>query len=360
MLSLASPDVSHAEGAGHLDCATACDTDAAAWDAFVLGHADGSNYHRYAWRGVIERVFRHRAHYLFVRDGHGRIEGVLPLVRMKSVLFGDFLVSVPFLNYGGALAATAEAATCLITEAERLALELGVSHVEFRHVSNDLPAFPSRVDKVSMRLDLPSSADQLRRRLPAAVRSQIKRPEREGATTVSGGAELLDEFYAVFAENMRDLGTPVYPKAFFADILRTFAGEARIFIARIGEAAAAGGLTLGHRRMLEIPWASSLRRYNRTGVNMLLYWKMLEHAIESGYACFDFGRSTPDSGTYRFKKQWGALPVQLHWHYWLRAGGEVPLINPANPRYGRAVAAWQRLPLPVANVLGPRIVRNIP
>jgi len=345
---------------GQLACVHASEADASSWDAFVESQPNASGYHRYAWRGLIQRVFRHRSHYLYVRDPAGSIQGVLPLVRMKSLMFGDFLVSVPFLNYGGVLAATPAASTCLLAAAQQLGRDLGVSHIELRHVTDDLPGWPNRTDKVSMRLELPVSVEELRKKLPAAVRSQIKRPLREGASVTSGGMELLDEFYAVFAENMRDLGTPVYPSRFFAAVLEAFPDDARIFVARVGEVPAASGLTLGYRGMLEIPWASSLRRFNRIGVNMLMYWTMLEHAIERGYGSFDFGRSTTDSGTFRFKKQWGAEPQQLHWHYWLRSGGDVPRINPANPRYARAVSAWQKLPLTVANAIGPHIVRNIP
>ncbi len=242
-----------------------------------------------------------------------------------------------------------------------LGRELGASHVELRHTAAQLAGWPTRTDKVSMRRALPDSAATLNKQLGASLRSQIRRPIKAGASAAHGGAELLDEFYAVFAENMRDLGTPVYPRSLFAAVLREFPQRARICVIRIGARPVAAGFTIGHRGMLEIPWASSLREFNPTSVNMLLYAQLLEQAIADGYAVFDFGRSTVDSGTYRFKRQWGAEPVQLHWHYWLRDGrAEPPKLNPDNPRYRAAISAWQRLPLGLANRLGPMIVRNLP
>lgn len=117
---------------------------------------------------------------------------------------------------------------------------------------------------------------------------------------------------------------------------------------------------LGYRHCLEIPWASSLREANSIGVNMLLYWEVLKYAIESGYQQFDFGRSSVDGGTYRFKKQWGAKPRQLFWHYWLPDGGRMPQLTPNNPKYQLAIKAWQNLPLWAANWLGPKLIKNLP
>ncbi|HJY36860.1 MAG TPA: hypothetical protein VJ299_05320, partial [Steroidobacteraceae bacterium] len=182
------------------------------WDAFVETADGASIYHLHAWRRLIGEVFGHESLYLAARDAGGRICGVLPLVRLRSVLFGDFMVSMPYFNYGGVLAESAEVAAALLSEATTSARALGVSHVELRHVGNVRPDWPMRTDKVAMYLGLPATAEELSKRLGAKLRSQIKRPTREGATCVSGGKELLPEFYAVFARNMRDLGTPVYPE----------------------------------------------------------------------------------------------------------------------------------------------------
>jgi len=329
------------------------------WDAFVESTSAASLYHRYGWRHVIEQVFDRDTFYLAARQA-GRICGVLPMVRLKSRLFGHFLVSMPYFNYGGVVGESPEIERELLTAGCALARDLGASHLELRHRAPSFDTLPVRTDKVTMLLDLPSSAEALWQAQGSKIRAQIKRPQKEGAVTVSGGPELLNEFYAVFAENMRDLGTPVYPRGFFGAILEAFPQAARIFVVRLAGRPVAAGFVIGHARVLEIPWASSLRRANAVGVNMLLYWSILEFACQQGYATFDFGRCTVDAGTYRFKKQWGAKPHQLYWHYWMRDGGEPPRLNHSNPKYEAAIAAWRRLPLAVANRLGPLLIRNLP
>jgi serine/alanine adding enzyme len=329
------------------------------WNAYAATAPDASIYHRYEWRALIASAFGHEGVYLAAEDESGRVRGVLPLIRLRSALFGDFLVSMPYFNYGGVLADAEPVARALLEQAASHGKALSVSHLELRHIAQ-IADWPVRTDKITMERRLPGSADELSKQLGSKLRSQIKRPVREGAVGVNGGAELLDEFYAVFARNMRDLGTPVYARRFFAEILARFPEAARVFIVRLKGKAVAAGFTLGSGERLEIPWASSLREANAVGVNMLLYWNVLEYACAAGYKVFDFGRSTVDSGTYRFKQQWGAEPRQLYWHYWLRDGGEPPMMNPHNPKYRLAVAVWQRLPLAVANRLGPLVVRNLP
>ncbi len=328
------------------------------WDAFVDRQPQASLYHLSAWRGIIREVFGHEVIGLAARNAAG-VAGVLPLVRLRSRLFGDYMVSMPYFNYGGALATSAALAGRLMTAGAALAERAGCGHVEFRDtVVRD--GWAARTDKVAMQLELPGTYDQLWSALGSKLRAQVRRPQKEGCEVLHGGADLLSGFYTVFARNMRDLGTPVYPRSFFDAILRTFPERATIVLVRHERRPVAAGLLLGFRGVLEIPWASSLREHNSLGVNMLLYAEALRTAIERGYRIFDFGRSSVDSGTYRFKKQWGASPRQLYWHYWLPKNRELPRLTPDNPRYRLAIAAWQRLPVCVANRLGPRIVKYLP
>jgi serine/alanine adding enzyme len=336
------------------------DADAADWRAFVSAAPRAELYHDYRWRAVIEKVFGHECVYLAARDGSGRIRGVLPLVHLKSRLFGNFFVSMPYFNYGGVLADDPEVRSALLDAAAARARELGASHVELRHRAEVDVDWPARDDKVAMLLELPPSEDALWRSFSSKLRSQVRRPEKAGALCKSGGEELLGDFYSVFAQNMRDLGTPVYSRSLFAEILAAFPDEARVFVVFLAGKPSAAGFCLHQGSTMQIPWASSLREANREGVNMLLYWSVLRGALAAGCRAFDFGRSSKDSGTYRFKEQWGARPQQLLWHYWLAAGGAPPRMNPDNPKYGLAIALWKRLPLPVANFLGPRIVKNLP
>jgi len=210
-----------------------------------------------------------------------------------------------------------------------------------------------------MQLELPADSDTLWKRFSSKLRAQIRRPQKAGAQCREGGVELLGDFYAVFSRNMRDLGTPVFPESMFAQILKLFPASTRVFVVYLDEAPAAAGITIGYRGLLEIPVASSLRQYNRQAVNMLLYWTVLEYAIREQYRVFDFGRSTVDSGPHRFKKQWGAEPQPLLWHYWLQDEGELPQLNPSNPRFRLATAVWRKLPVPLASYLGPKVIRYL-
>lgn len=336
------------------------EADAAEWTGFLRRNHGAELYHDYRWRSLIRDVFGHETHYLMAKDASGDVRGVLPLVRLRSRLFGDFLVSMPYFNYGGVLAESDEARESLVAEAGRLAAACGSAHVELRQREEPELGLPSRDDKVTMLLDLPDSEDALWKAFKPKLRAQIRRPEKEGCRVREGGAELLDDFYAVFSRNMHDLGTPVYSKRFFAAIASTFAAETWLVVVYLRDKPVAAGLLLAHGTTLEIPWASSVREANRFGVNMLLYWTALRGAIARGCRTFDFGRSSKDSGTYRFKEQWGARPRQLRWYYVLRDGEPMPMLTPANPKYRLAVAAWQRLPLPIANLLGPHLVKNLP
>ncbi|MEQ1800510.1 MAG: FemAB family XrtA/PEP-CTERM system-associated protein [Gammaproteobacteria bacterium] len=332
---------------------------ASRWDAFVAAHPGASAYHSWQWREIVTGEFGCEAYYLAARAGGGEWCGVLPLVRLRSGLFGDFLVSLPFFNYGGILAAGDDADAALMSAASALAARLGVSHVEFRD-QYPRAGLPVRTDKVAMILDLAPSVDGQWTALGSKLRAQIRRPEKEGATTRFGAVDLVPDFYRVFARNMRDLGTPVYAQSFFRRIAEQVAGQARIAVVYLQGRPVAAGFTLRHGDRMEIPWASSLREWNRVGVNMQLYWSVLKDAIESGVRQFDFGRSSVDAGTFKFKAQWGAEPRQLYWHYWLKPGQPMPNLTPDSPKYALAIRAWQRLPVPVANFIGPWIVRNLP
>ena len=332
--------------------------DAASWDQFVERHPEASGYHLTAWRSIFEDVFGHRTLNLSaMRDD--RVVGILPLVEFRSRLFGRFAVSLPFVNQGGVVADDEEAARRLVDRAIEEARSRGLDHIELRHERRCFPDLADKQHKVSMRLRLPDTSEALWNQLDRKVRNQIRKAEKSGIVASGGGAELMDAFYDVFAENMRDLGTPVYPRAFFASVMERFPARTRIHVVRLGEEVVASSLTVAWRDSIEVPWASSLRRHRDKSPNNLLYWAMLQQAIADRRRVFDFGRSTPNEGTYHFKSQWGAEPGPMHWEYWL-ASGALPDQSPANPKYRAAIAVWRRLPLWVSNRVGPHLVRHLP
>ena len=333
--------------------------DSSAWDRFVAGAPGASLYHLHGWKDVIERTFGHPTFYIAATEA-GCVKGVVPLVQLKSRLFGNLLVSLPYFNYGGICAESDVVRDGLFREAVKLAERQDVHSLELRHEDRWREGLPTKTHKVSMRLALPTSAEDLWKAVGAKLRNQVQKPRKAGVTIAVGRSEQLDSFYDVFAANMRDLGTPVYPKAFFRNILDRFPDQTWIVTAHLGQRAVAAGFLAGFKDRLEIPWASSLRTFNNIGSNMLLYWSCLDFAIQRGYRVFDFGRSTPGESTYRFKEQWGASPHPLFWHYWVPEGSEIPEVNPRNPKYRAAIAMWQRLPLAVTRQLGPRIVKYIP
>ncbi|UFS69122.1 FemAB family PEP-CTERM system-associated protein [Geomonas sp. RF6] len=334
--------------------------DQSRWDAFVEGSAEATPYHRYSWRRVIEESFGHRGHYLAALDGAGAVRGILPLVHMRSALFGNFLVSVPFVNYGGLLCNSDGAGAALVAAAERLRSSLGAGHVEMRHLAFKVGGLPARTHKVTMVLPLQPDAQSQWDSFNAKLRNQIRKAEKSGLTCTIGHLDLLDDFYDVFARNMRDLGTPVYGKEFFRNVLRAFPEHSKIFAVMNDGRTIAAGIVSWYRRTTEMPWASSIREYKPLCPNNLLYWEAIRFAIDKGCASFDFGRSTPEEGTFNFKKQWGAQPVQLYWQYLLPEGEPLPELSPKNPKFEAAIALWKRLPVGMTRILGPAIVRNIP
>ncbi len=335
--------------------------DRQAWDSYVMNSPAAVCYHLTGWKQVIEKSFGQTTWYLLSENEEKKINGILPLVQLKSSLFGNYVVSLPYFNYGGVCADTPETGQQLMEDAVGRAREAGASHLELRHMQPLNNSMPVKTAKVSMQLALPQNPDDLWKSFSSKLRSQVQRPLKEGMHAETGKEEHLDDFYEIFAKNMRDLGTPVYSKDFFRTILREFPESSWICTVRskMNEPMAAGFL-VGFKGIMEIPWASSLRRYNRYSPNMLLYWVVLKTACERGYQFFDFGRSTAGEGTYRFKEQWGARPVQLYWHYWLKNGKSMPELNPKNPKYRLAIGLWKKLPVGLTKMIGPAIVKNLP
>lgn len=329
------------------------------WDEYVRMSPVGSIYHLSCWPVLIKKIFGHDSFQIAAFED-GKISGILPLTRLKSPLFGDFMVSMPYFNYGGALGNTPKIEKALMEYANDIARGRNINHIEYRDIHKH-DGFPVKLDKVTMLLNLPNTEESLWKSFSSKLRAQIKRPLKEGVEATVGGAELIDDFYSVFSENMRDLGTPVYSAVFFREIMSSIGKNSQIIVIKHQQRPVAAAFLIGFNGILEIPWASSLKEYNHISVNMALYWETLRYAISNGYHTFDFGRCSHNSGTYKFKQQWGATEKQLYWHYWLSNGGtSLPALNPNNPKYRLAIQAWKRLPLKITNLVGPMIVKYLP
>lgn len=330
------------------------------WDRYVDNSPASAVYHLAAFRSFIESATGHRASYLEARRD-GLLCGVLPLVELKSRLFGHYFVSLPYFNHCGILADDDEARAALARAAAQQVKASGASHVEIRHIGTASGIdWKFKTTKDEMLLALPSTVEAMLTGFRSKLRSQIKRAGKEGMHTRVGGAELLEPFYSVFARNMRDLGTPVYAQAFFEEFFARFSDRLWIVLCEAGGVPVAAGVLIGWRGTMEIPWASSLREHNHLAPNMLLYWTALQHAINCGYQTFDFGRSTRGAGTWKFKEQWGAKPTPLYWYYFMQDGIPLPELNPQNAKYRLAISVWRRLPLSITNRVGPYIVKNLP
>ena len=331
----------------------------AAWDAFVARQPSASAYHYSRWPRLIGRAFGHEARLLAAADGT-EIAGVLAVVIMRSRFFGRFVVSLPFLNAGGLLVDGDDAAAALVDAAVRMARDTRADYLELRHTRRQCPQLLERRHKVAMALDLQPTPERQWEALDRKLRNQVRKAEKSGLTVTHGGAELIEPFYDVFARNMRDLGTPVFPIKLFHEVANAFPDATTVSCVYRGAQPVAGAVMHRRGEWAEVIWASALREFNPLCANVLLYWHMLQTSIALGCRVFEFGRCTPNEGTFQFKKQWGAQPQPLVWEYWTPDGVIGFDASPRNPKYSRAVSAWRRLPLAVTTALGPRIVRNLP
>jgi FemAB-related protein (PEP-CTERM system-associated) len=325
----------------------------------VAGHPGATPYHRSGWARLIERAFGHEARLLASSTGAG-ITGVLPLVVMRSRLFGRFVVSLPFLNAGGVLADDEASARALVEAAIGVARDARADYLELRHTARRFPQLSERQHKVAMTLRLEDASEQQWTALDRKVRNQVRKGEKSGLRVVEGGLEAVEPFYQVFARNMRDLGTPVFGIRLFEESLRTFPDNTRVLRVEHGDRTVAAAILHWRGRSIEVIWASALRESNAVCANPFLYWHMLQFAIRQGCRAFEFGRCTPGEGTFHFKQQWGAEPSPLVWEYWPANGSIREDLNPKSTTYSRASSLWRRLPVPVATLVGPRIVRGIP
>ncbi len=346
----------------------ATDTDKERWNNYVIKHQHAHPYFLYDWGAAVKAGYGHRCYYLLAEEDKS-IVGILPLIHMKLPLLSNQLISLPFSDLGGPLANNQEVVLSLTNEAFKTAKQLGAKVLELRtrEVKVDPTLLNStcqiKSDKASMLLQLPTGSQKLWESFKSKLRSQIRKAEKNSLTFEWGDLSRLNEFYNVFSKNMRDLGSPVHSKKWFHSVLHAYGANAKIGLVFKEKVPAGCGIILTAGKKACIPWASTVRELNRFSPNMLLYWKFMEHLADNDYEEFDFGRSTPNEGTYKFKAQWGASPRQLHWHcYNLKNSLNKKAKSQAvNPKGKRQVLEniWRQLPVPIANIVGPTLRKHI-
>jgi FemAB-related protein (PEP-CTERM system-associated) len=323
-----------------------------AWDEYVSRCPSAGVYHRSEWARIVQRSYGHAPVYLWARE-EGSVRGILPLILFRGPLGGRSLVSLPFLDEGGLCADGEDVRQALWEAALEAGKRSGAHSVELRQRSPSGLALRPLHAKVTVMLELADDPDVAWKRLGPKVRNQVRKAIGAGLEPAWCGIEGLDDFYRVFAENMRDLGSPVHARRFFATMLEEFAGSARLLLLRDGSRTVAGGVCMVFRDTALVPWASSLRGWRSKCPSNLLYWEVIRSACEKGLRWLDFGRSSPGSGTYRFKMQWGGREHALQWERFDPAERTAALVDSDEPRYRWMIRAWQHLPVPVATVIGP-------
>ncbi|MBN2209755.1 MAG: FemAB family PEP-CTERM system-associated protein [Sedimentisphaerales bacterium] len=328
------------------------------WWNYLKNHSQATIYHHPAWGQVMRDAYRNLPCYLTVRRGN-EICGVLQLVEQRSKLFGAHLCSLPYFDAVGILADDDESIRALAQAAANLMRDRNVQWVELRHLQPICTDLPARTDKVTIYLDLPENTDVLWEGFTTKLRTKIRKARKSDVTTHQGGMELLEDYYLIYLLTMRELGSPPHSRKFFHSIVEAFSDQVRLFVVRMASQPVAASFTLIGSNMFHVPWSGSRFELRKLNVNLVLYWDMLEYACGRGLKIFDFGRSTLDSGTYIFKKQWGARDVSLYWQFLLADDREMPQLSPDSPRYRRFVACWKKLPLPVTRWLGPKLISKL-
>lgn len=328
------------------------------WDAFVQSNPDATFFHRAGWKRVIERAFRHTTHYLYC-ERDGVIEGVLPLVHIKHPLFGNSLISVAFGVYGGPVALSEAAERSLDQAAHSLAEDLDVDYLEYRPLKlQKRSGFIEKSDLyVTFRKSLKPNAEENLLAIPRKQRAMVRKGLKFGLESeIDGDSKRLHQVYAA---SVRNLGTPVFARQYFDALMHEFENDCEVLLIVHRGHPVAGVMSFYFRDEVLPYYGGGTREARDLAANDVMYWEVMRRACERGCKIFDFGRSKRGTGSYDFKKNWGFAPESLHYLYHLRRGSRPPELNPLNPKFRVFIAMWKRLPLAVANRLGPHIVRNI-
>lgn len=351
------PPDQRAHGSGAVQVRTLTPDDHARWDAFVASCPQTTFFHRAGWATVLREAFGHETHFLYA-EADGVIQGVLPLARIQSRLFGHSLASLPFCVYGGIAATTEAAAAALDDRAQALARSLKVDYLEYRNLEPRHPEWPTKSELyVTFRRTLDPDVEANMNAIPRKQRRMVRKGIKAGL--VSEVDPDIERFYPIYAANVRRMGTPVFGRKYFRSLLEVFGDDCDVLTVTHDGEAVASVVSFWFRDEVLPYYGGGTPRAREVAGYDFLYWELMRRACEAGYRVFDFGRSKRDTGSFSFKKNWGFEPQPLYYEYDLVRAREIPDVNPLNPKYQYFIKAWQRLPQPVANWLGPRISRSL-
>jgi FemAB-related protein (PEP-CTERM system-associated) len=330
---------------------------AARWDAFVFGCPQATFFHRAAWQCLIGDVFGHATFYLYAERA-GQIVGVLPLAQVKSLLFGHALVSLPFAVYAGVATEDDEAAAALEAEAERIAQQLGAAHLELRQLQRQHAGWPRQDLYVTFRKPILPDEQANMLAIPRKQRAMVRKGIKHGLT--SHFDDGVDRFFSLYADNVHRHGTPALPRRYFQALRDTFGDDCSVLTVTAPDGQVLSSvLSFAFRDEILPYYAGDAEAARDLAANDFKYWELMRHACARGLKTFDYGRSKQGTGPYAFKKNWGFEPTPLHYEYRLYKRDAVPQNNPSNARYKLMIEAWRRLPLGVANWLGPFVVKSL-
>ena len=331
--------------------------EAEAWDAFVIGCPQASFFHRAGWQKIMSDVFRHKTYFLFAESG-GELQGVLPLAHVNSLLFGNSLVSLPFAVYGGVAASNVSAAQALESEAQKIAQQLGVDHLEFRNVAPRHPDWPTQDLYVTFRKEISANEQANMLAIPRKQRAMVRKGIKNGL--ICDIDKHVERFFALYADNVHRHGTPALSKQYFKALCMEFGPDCEILTVTSKEGHPLSSVLSFYFRDEVLPYyAGDDESARDLAANDFKYWELMRRSCARGLKVFDYGRSKQHTGSFAFKKNWGFEPRPLHYEYCLYKHDSIPQNNPSNAKYRMLISIWQRMPIGLANWLGPTVVRNL-
>ncbi|MFZ4289632.1 FemAB family XrtA/PEP-CTERM system-associated protein [Variovorax sp. HJSM1_2] len=327
------------------------------WDQFVFAFSDSTFFHRAGWQDVISGVFGHKTVYLYA-ERDDEIVGVLPLVCVSSRLFGKSLASLPFGVYGGIASSVPDASSLLEKSAKSWAQMLKVDYLEFRNIQPRNKDWPTQDLYVTFRKTLLPDEEQNMLAIPRKQRAMVRKGiKNELSGEIDSGVE---RFFSLYANNVLRHGTPAMPKRYFQALKKEFGADCEILTVVDKNNIALSSVMSFYFKNEVLPYyAGDDESARHLAANDFKYWELMRRACQRGIEIFDYGRSKKDTGSYSFKKNWGFSPSQLHYEYDLYNISSIPQNNPNNKKYKLMIEIWKRLPIKVANFIGPHIVKNL-